>query len=133
MATNRGRSPAKIISSVEQITIAIDEAHLPKTPEYKSVESGAPFVPIILVPGESTAIKSICRDDLRAICETEETFKRVEYWEAKVFLYGKVVYRDLTGTAGKQDHETAWCCWYIHGRQKSGLVSAGPPAYNVHT
>lgn len=132
-ATNRGRSPAKIISSMERIIIAIDEARLPTPPEYKSEEPGVPFVPIILLPGESTVIKPFCRDDLRAICETEESFKRVEYWEEKVFIYGKVIYKDLIATTGKQDHETAWCCWYIHGRQKSGLVIAGPPEYNVHT
>ena len=132
-ATNRGRSPAKIIATAEQIKIAIDEAHLPYTPEYKSEEPGAPFVPIILLPGESAAIKPFCRDDLKAICKTEETLKRVEKWEEKVFIYGKVVYGDLIAPSGKQTHETAWCCWYIHGRQKSGLVIAGPPEYNLHT
>jgi hypothetical protein len=133
MATNRGRSPAKIISSVEQIVIAVDETHLPIPPAYKTVEPGGPFVPIILLPGESTVIKPFSRDDLKAICETKETLKRVEYWEEKVYIYGKVVYRDLIATTDKQDHETAWCCWYIHGRQKSGLVVAGPPEYNLHT
>jgi hypothetical protein len=59
--------------------------------------------------------------------------KRIENWEEKVFVYGKVLYRDLIEPADKQVHETSWCCWYIHGRQKSGLVIAGPPEYNVHT
>ena len=131
MATNRGRTPATIVATAERIEIAIDETHLPGTPEYG--EPGAPRVPIILLPGESTAIKSFCRDEAKGICESEERFKRVEKWEEKIFIYGNVIYRDLIAPRDKQTHETAWCCWYIHGRQKSGLVIAGPPDYNLHT
>jgi hypothetical protein len=39
----------------------------------------------------------------------------------------------LIAPADSQEHETNWCCWYIHGRQTSGLVIAGPPEYNSHT
>ncbi len=28
----------------------------------------------------------------------------------------------------KHTHQTDWCCWYIHGRQTSKLVIAGPPS-----
>jgi len=130
-ATNRGRTPATIVATAEKIKIALDETHLPSPPEYG--EPGAPRVPIILLPGESTAIKSFCRDEGKGICETEERFKRVANWEEKAFIYGKIVYRDLIAPRDKQLHETAWCCWYIHGRQRSGLVIAGPPDYNLHT
>ena len=34
MASNRGRSPARIITSVDQVKIATDETQLPKTPEF---------------------------------------------------------------------------------------------------
>jgi hypothetical protein len=132
-ASNRGRCPANMIASVERIMIAVDESYLPQTPEFADQEAGAAFVPIILLPGESTTIKSFSRDDLKGICESEEMIKRIENWEEKVFVYGKVLYRDLIEPADKQVHETSWCCWYIHGRQKSGLVIAGPPEYNVHT
>jgi hypothetical protein len=133
MVTNRGRTPATIAATAEQIKIAIDEAHLPAKPDYGNREPVAPLVPIILLPGESAGIKTFSRDDLRGVCESDEVFKRVEDWEEKLFLYGKVVYRDLIAPEDKQVHETNWCCWYIHGRQKSGLVIAGPPAYNLHT
>jgi hypothetical protein len=43
------------------------------------------------------------------------------------------MYRDLVSPQGSNEHETNWCCWYIHGRQKSGMVIAGPPSYNSHT
>lgn len=133
MATNRGRTPARITATTEEIMIAVDERHLPGTPEYREEEPKAPLVPIILVPGESTAIKSFCRDEVKALCDSEERFKRIETWEEKVFLYGSVIYSDLISPPGNPSHETNWCCWYIHGRQNSGLVIAGPPEYNSHT
>ncbi|MGD0938753.1 MAG: hypothetical protein ABR905_03500 [Terracidiphilus sp.] len=133
MATNRGRTPARIISTTERTRIAIDDRRLPRTPEYKKEEPNAPLVPIILVPGESTPIKSFCRDDVKALCDSEERYKRIETWEEKVFLYGKVIYKDLISPPDDEDHETNWCCWYIHGRQNSGLVIAGTLEYNSHT
>jgi len=133
MASNRGRTPTRLIETTERTRIAVDEEHLPSTPEYTDEKRGAPFTPIILLPGESTAIKHFCRDDARGLCDSEERYRRVETWEEKIFLYGKVIYKDLTALADSQAHETNWCCWYIHGRQNSGLVIAGPPEYNTHT
>jgi len=131
IATNRGRTPAMILTTEEGVKFAIDETHLPSNPEYG--DASAPRVPMILLPGESTGIKAFSRDEGRRICESEERFKRVANWEEKAFIYGKVVYKDLIAPKDKQLHETTWCCWYIHGRQKSGLVLAGPPEYNMHT
>ncbi len=134
VVSNRGRSPARIVSTAERMAFAKDESHLSLPPEYRREEPATtPQSPIILVPGESTTILKFCRDDLKVLCQTPERLKRVENWEEKLFLYGKVEYRDLLAQADKQIHETAWCCWYIHGRQKSGLVIAGPPEYNLHT
>lgn len=133
MAINRGRTPGTILAAVDQTLIVIDEKHLPATPEYKNEKSGPPLVPIILLPGEFTVLKQFCRDDVKGLCDSEERFKRIETWDEKVFLYGRVVYRDLIAPANDQVHETSWCCWYIHGRQNSGLVMAGPPEYHLHT
>jgi hypothetical protein len=133
MASNRGRTPAKILETAVRSRIALDEEHLPSTPEYTDDKREAPFTPIILLPGESKAIKPFCRDDARGLCDSEERYRRIETWEEKIFLYGKVTYKDLTATADSQVHESNWCCWYIHGRQNSGLVIAGPPEYNTHT
>ena len=133
MATNRGRTPARIVETQERYKIAIDEKHLPDTPEFRNEKHATPFAPIILLPGEFTAIKPFSRDDVKALCDSEERFKRIETWEEKVFIYGKVVYRDLISATDGPPHETNWCCWYIHGRQNSGLVIAGPSEYNSHT
>ncbi len=131
-ATNRGRTPARITATAEGIRIAGDERHLPTTPQYRKEEQKAPLVPIILVPGESTTIKLFSRDDVKALCDSEETFKRIETWEEKIFIHGSVVYTDLIAAPDSEAHQTNWCCWYIHGRQNSGLVIAGPPEYNSH-
>jgi hypothetical protein len=133
IAMNRGRTPARIDATADEVMVAVDEAHLPETPQYRDEEPGAPRVPIILLPGESTALKTFSREDVKGLCDSEERFKRIENWEEKIYIYGKVLYRDLIAPEGKQTHETAWCCWYIHGRQKSGMVVAGPPAYTLHT
>ena len=133
LATNRGRTPARIISTLEGVKIAPDEAQLPETPEYDEVVSSAPLVPIILLTGESTTLKSFSRDDASALPKTQEEVRRLETWDDKIFIHGKVTYWDLIAPPDQQIHTTDWCCWYIHGRQKSGLVIAGPPKYNLHT
>jgi hypothetical protein len=89
-------------------------------------------VPLILLPGESTTIKTFTRDEVKSVCENLVQVQRVEDWEEKIYLYGNVTYTDLVASGGAA-HETGWCCWYIHGRQKSGMVMAGPPEYNRHT
>lgn len=133
MVTNRGRTPASIVATSEQIRIAIDEANLPAAPEYDSGDPTPPLVPIILLPGETSGIKTFSREEARGVCDSEERFKKIENWDEKIYLYGKIIYRDLIAPPDKQVHETSWCCWYIHGRQKSGLVTAGPQGYNLHT
>jgi hypothetical protein len=133
IATNRGRGPAQVIAAIDETKITVDEAHLPPTPEYKPQDSDVPFISIILLPGEFMNLKSFCRDDVKPLCGSDEIFRRVENWEERIFLYGKVTYRDLAAPADMPAHETGWCCRYIHGRQKSGLVMAGSHEYNLHT
>lgn len=132
VATNRGRSPTRIVTLIDTIVIARDEADLPAAPIFQS-DPKPPRIPIILLPGESTELKTFSRDEVRSVCETADEMRRVEQWEAKVFLYGEITYVDLRAPADKQPYETGWCCWYIHGHQKSGMVIAGSPEYNRHT
>lgn len=132
IAVNRGRSPALIVSTIDEIVSAIDEAHLAAKPEYRS-EPVTPEDPMILLPGETTELLAFSRADVKRICETEERLARVEKWEEKIFLYGTVTYRNIAATSDAPAHQSSWFCWYIHGRQKSGMVMAGPRAYNLHT
>ncbi len=133
MASNRGRSPARIVSSMDQVRIAADEKNLPKTPEFEKVEAGDEPEPIVLLPGEATGIWALNRDDLGTICKSPDVLKKVERWQETLFLFGRIQYMELSAVGENQMHETFWCCRYIHGEKSSALVMAGPPAYNKHT
>jgi hypothetical protein len=132
VATNRGRGPARILSKVDEVLSAVDEAHLPAQPVFQS-EPLPPAEPTILLPGETTEIASFGRADVQRVCGSEERLARVEKWEERIYLYGNVTYCDLSAHDDAPAHESGWFCWYIHGRQKSGMVMAGPAAYNRHT
>jgi hypothetical protein len=132
VATNRGHSPTKIVTLVDGVATASDESQLPATPVFHA-EPQAPRDPILLLPGESRWIKSFRRDDIKTVVASAEDLHRVEDWQVKIYLYGRIAYADLRAPDEGRVHETSWCCWYIHGRQNSGMVMAGPPEYNRHT
>ncbi|HEX8711802.1 MAG TPA: hypothetical protein VF730_08015 [Terracidiphilus sp.] len=132
-ASNRGRTPARIFAIPHKIEFAGDESDLPEVPQYQEASTSAPFVPIILLPGEFAQIATFSRDEVKELCESEEQFTRVENWEEKIFIYGRVTYRDLLSPQDEQIHQSAWCFWYIHGHQNSGMVPAGTSNYNLHT
>ena len=133
VAVNRGRSPAQIEAVKDQAILSVDEQSLPEAPQFPNENPKPNSTPAILLPGESIELKRFRREDVKELCGSEERLKRVEEWEEKIYLYGNVLYTDLAAVEGESDHETGWCCWYIHGRQKSGLVPAGPAAYRLHT
>lgn len=133
MATNRGRSPARITSSVDQVRIAADEADLDQTPTFEPVGPGEEPEPIVLLPGEATGIWALNRDDLPQICKSAESLRRVQRWQDTLFLCGRIRYMEMSAVDATNIHETFWCCRYIHGEKNSALVMAGPPAYNRHT
>jgi hypothetical protein len=122
-----------VIAITNETKFATGEAQLPGIPEYSLVDSEMPAVSIILLPGEFTSIKSFCREDVKGLCGSEEKLRRIENWEERIFLYGKIDYRNLMAPPDEPAHETRWCCRYIHGRQGSGLVMAGTQEYNLHT
>jgi len=132
MATNRGRTPARILAKADCVKIAKNETELPAPPDYDSGKSATPFEPIILLPGETAGIRPFRRSDVRSHCSSDEQFKRLERWEEKLFVYGRVIYRDLISPMDQPSHETDWCCWYVYG-EKDALVLAGPPEYNKHS
>jgi hypothetical protein len=133
VATNRGRTPARILSVVDKIAIEADQGKLPATPQYADAQANAALASVILLPGESTGIKPFSRDEVKELCGSEERLRKVEKWEEVILLYGRIAYQELMAQDDLAQHETGWCCWYIHGRQNSGMVAAGSPAYNRHT
>jgi hypothetical protein len=133
VASNRGKSPAKLVAAQDRIVSVIDEAHLPPQPEFDDGPPSALPVPILLLPGESAEVRIFGPEDVRRFCVSEEKLKRVEDWEERLFVYGKVIYRDLIAPDDRQLHETSWCCWYVAGKRTSGLVAVGIPAFKVQT
>jgi hypothetical protein len=131
VATNRGKSPASMVATVHRIVMASDEQHLPPAPEY-SAQGDPEGFPRVLLPGESTAIMTFGRNNVEQICSDEELM-RVRDWDLKVFVHGRVTYEDFISPAGHATHETSWCCWYICGERKSGLITMDVPGYSVKT
>ncbi|HEX7730650.1 MAG TPA: hypothetical protein VF392_16590 [Terracidiphilus sp.] len=133
LATNRGHTPAKLTVTIDQVAIAADETLLPATPQFQKEDANSLPEPVILLPGESVGIRPFSRDEVTSICKTKEELERIELWEEKIFLYGRVTYRQMIESETAQEHETVWCCRYIHGESKSALLMTGPPPYNKHT
>ena len=132
MATNRGRTPARIMAKADCVKVVTDETELPAVPDYDSGKSATPFEPIILLPGETAGIRPFRRTDVRSYCASDEQFKRLEKWEEKLYVYGRVIYRDLISPMDQPNHETDWCCWYVYA-DKDALVLSGPAEYNKHS
>lgn len=133
VATNRGKTPARITSLSDGVAFVKEESQLSSAAIYKSGEPRTPLAAMILLPGETAVVKNFRRDDVASICESPEHLERVENWEERIYLMGTITYVDLRPSEEKQARETTWCCWYIHGRQKSGLVLAGASEFNRHT
>ena len=133
VATNRGKSPARIVAMTDKIQSAVDEAHLSPDFDVTIGEQSPAMESVILLPGESTAMRMFGREDLERFCANDEALERVENWEEKVFITGKVVYKDLNAPDDGRTHETPWACWYICGQKKSGLVTIGLPGWTVLT
>jgi len=133
VATNRGRTPARIVTSDDGARIAANEDGLPAEPEYRKPLPGDVFEPIVLLPAESVVLQTFGREDVKQLCVADGSLERVDTWEDKIYLYGRLTYRELMASRNQQQFETRWCCWYIHGRQRSGLVIAGPESYHSHS
>ncbi|HEU5458095.1 MAG TPA: hypothetical protein VFU68_05715 [Terracidiphilus sp.] len=133
MATNKGKTPARIVGTVDLVGVAPDERHLPETPVFENDEPGALLQPVVLLPGESLGIRRFGRSEVKEICKTRAELERIELWEDKIFVFGRVSYRDLVEVPGKKAFQTDWCCSYIHGEKDSAMVVSGPPKYNKHT
>jgi hypothetical protein len=132
VATNRGRGPARIVSTRDEVVSAADEASLPSPDGNMTVDSGAPLDTMILLPGELSVIRSFGREDVHKFCKTGELLERVESWEEKIFIRGKVTYESLVALADRPTYSTSWCCWHIHGTRKDGLVITGRHEHNLH-
>ena len=133
IATNRGRSPAKVFASSARIGLASDETFLPKEPEYTSIEESRLPVPATLIPGDSMVVQPFGYEDVRWICKTADRLRRVETSQEKIFLFGRMAYCSLTTPDQSSLMETYWCARYVFGERSCGMVLTGSQEYNRHT
>jgi hypothetical protein len=131
-ATNCGRTPAEIIDCPDRVNVVLNDKQLPTNRGNAIKGFGLLSVPIMLLPGESTIIQRFGRDDLKWVCKSEESRKKVERKEETIFIYGSVIYREPAVSDFEQVHRTDWCCRYVHGETSSSLLIDGPPDYNKH-
>ena len=95
MATNRGRTPARILAKADCVTVAGDETKLPATPDFDSGKSATPFEPIILLPGESAAFAPFDAPTSAPFAPQTNNSSAWKNGRRKLFIYGRVIYRDL--------------------------------------
>ncbi|MGB6744586.1 MAG: hypothetical protein WBE38_13150 [Terracidiphilus sp.] len=103
---NKGRSPALITEATMGCAVVSDVATLPKEPPYTW---GGLTRNKILIPGsgaqltwfDTSLFKKILKDDIP------------QYpWEGRVWVFGKIAYRDLASPDSGVVHETRWIGFY---------------------
>jgi hypothetical protein len=130
-ATNKGRTPAQLISGSSEYTFAARPQELPVPPNYSSQFTGVDET--LLVPGDPFQIYSrsgISPEDILARRSSSHELR--SYNETLVF-YGRIVYRDGFGKDGDANsyHETRWCFAYLKSERR--FIATGPDEYNRHT
>ena len=133
LATNCGKSPARLLGCYDAHLFVASEADLPPAAPLPEAPSPDYSRPILLLPGESARLRSLRREQVKEFCGDAEGYRKVLSWESKIYLFGKVVYEEVSGAQNRQPYESSWCCWYIHGERNSGLIFSGPKDYNSHS
>ncbi len=132
VATNHGRTPAEIIDCPDKISRVKDAGQLKADLVSELATSSVLKSPILLLPGESAILQRFGRNDAKWVCKTDEALAAVRRCEESIFLFGRVVYRDISFEDGQEQHSTDWCFRYVHGESISDLVMDGPFGYNRH-
>jgi hypothetical protein len=130
-ATNKGRTPAQLVSGSSEYTFAPRPQELPVPPTYSSQFTGLDET--LLVPGDPFQIytrSGICPEDILARRASSHELR--SYNETLIF-YGRIVYRDGFGNGNESNtfHETRWCFAYVKHERR--FVLTGPDEYNRHT
>jgi hypothetical protein len=130
-ATNKGRTPAQLISGSSEYTFASRPQELAIPPAYSSQFTGLDET--LLVPGDPFQIytrSGICPEDILARRASSHELR--SYNETLIF-YGRIVYRDGFGNGNETNayHETRWCFAYVKHERR--FVVTGPDEYNRHT
>jgi hypothetical protein len=130
-ATNKGRTPAQLVSGSSEYIFTARPQDLPVPPTYSSQFTGLDET--LLVPGDPFQIYSrsgICPEDILARRSASHELR--SYNESLVF-YGRILYRNAfsNGNDANSFHETRWCLAYLKHERR--FVVTGPDEYNRHT
>jgi hypothetical protein len=128
IATNRGQSPAELVSTSDRIGVVRSESFLPKVPEFVK-EATTPPTETVIYPNGSIVLQTFKHDDLRWICSTQELFRSVQQGIDKVFIYGKVSYKEKASDVSVSPYETNWCFSYTVRGSRGALVPFGSSRY----
>jgi hypothetical protein len=139
--TNRGGTPAKIISAGFSHDFQASPDGLPMPPVYEPFF--APNNRYLLAPGDYFNVQRTWNDLVTGFSPetiiTSQTQKRGTLEIDILFFYGQVIYDDVFGTErpGYAPHETRWCFSFHRDGMRERFVRTGPNGdnneYNRHT
>lgn len=130
-ATNRGRTPAELVSGHTAHTFTTIPDNLPVPPNYV----GPIICPneTLLVPEGSFDINVPPGVRPQAILDNRQLADQMFNSNDVLIFYGRIVYRDVLTTDGQTDtsHETCWC--YACLENGNRFIATGPKEYNSRT
>jgi hypothetical protein len=112
--TNKGRSPAMITEAQLGCVVAPDVSALPKRAPYGD---GSMAKDRIILHGEKQVMTWFSAGTLKNIVGEDFPFAS---GEEDVFVFGRIVYRDLLGPPSSPDHETRWIGLYQFPTEADG-------------
>ena len=130
-ATNKGRTPAKLVSGSAEFTFTALPKDLPVPPSYSSQFTS--LGDTLLVPGDPFQIYSPSGISPEDIVARRSSSREIANPNETLIFYGRIVYRDGFGKGNLTDgqHETRWCYAYVKNERR--FVITGPDEYNRHT
>jgi hypothetical protein len=104
--TNKGRTPAMITGAYIGAASVLDVTALPeKSPYFR----GNMVKDRIILPEEKQSITWFDGTTIKRLANDESSDY---FWEREVYVFGKILYRDLLSAPSKVPHETRWIGLY---------------------
>jgi hypothetical protein len=130
VATNKGRTPAALISHAEnRILMGVFEL-----PPDVAVYGKPGNLPRIILPEESVVLLEI--SEYSFVGRDEGKIAQFRNGDAEGYVFGTITYRDLLGSAADKPHETRWA-FHVLSWQAGELLlfdyTAGTDEYSIHT
>lgn len=112
-AVNKGRTPAAVLFIGEGVTVLSNAKSLPLLPNY--VEAVEIRSPVMVAPDGYQVITQVDQSTLRLKLKNSTLYDAAKAAEARVYVFGKVLYRDVFAPLSESPHETRWCACFNFG------------------